>query len=218
MSEILNAALEYLDQGFSVIPINPATKRPLIQWKKYQSELPTDEDIEEWWNKWPNANVAIITGKLSSLVAVDADSAKGIQWVNEYMDRTTVYNKTGKGCHALFKYPKKLEIGNRGRIAPDVDIRGEGGYIIAPPSIHGSGKQYEWIFIGGGWEDLQEYKPVNGETKPNPCLGNLNLNLTTIKSSPVNQPVEKGNRNNTTAQLAGKYFSLGHDYEEVLVH
>ena len=215
MNDILNAALEYLELGFSVIPVDRKTKKPLIAWKKYQAERPTEEDVETWFDQWPDANVAVVTGKLSNLVAVDADSDQGIAWVTQHMDHTTVYSRTGKGLHALYAYPPGNDVGNRGRIAPDVDIRGEGGYIVVPPSIHATGKKYEWVFTGDGWDDLPVYRAVNGEVKP--AAGNLNVDLTTVKSTPVSVPVDKGKRNVTLAQLAGSWFAKGLDEPEALV-
>jgi len=220
MNAILNAALEYAEQGYSIIPVDKGTKKPCIAWKEYQKRIATEEEIESWWEKYPEANVAIITGETSCLAVVDADSQAGIDWMTKHCTRTTVYATTGKGKHAYYTYPYHTAIKNAVRIAPDVDVRGEGGYVVAPPSIHSSGKAYEWEIVGGGWDDLPEFKPVNGfktlfTDEEQPKGGNLNVNLSGVKTAPVNTGVEKGSRNNTLAQLAGKWSKAGLEFDEI---
>ncbi|MBF0233482.1 MAG: bifunctional DNA primase/polymerase [Desulfamplus sp.] len=222
---IFNAALEYSEQGYSIIPVDRSTKKPCIPWKEYQNRIATEEEIEDWWEKYPDANVAIITGKKSGLAVVDADSKDGMAWMSQHCTKTTVYAKTGKGCHAYYLYPYHTDIKNAVRIAPDVDVRGEGGYVVAPPSIHANGTKYEWVITGDGFDDMPEFQPVNGfkslfTTEDQPKGGNLNVNLTGVKASTnnsTNDGVEKGSRNNTLAQKAGKWAKLGLEFDEVEV-
>ena len=90
--DILNAALEYLDRGFSVIPVKQADKRPcLMTWKEYQTRQPTVDEVKKWWRIWPDANVAIITGTISGIFVVDADGPSGIKWVENNCPKTGVY-------------------------------------------------------------------------------------------------------------------------------
>jgi len=58
--KIIDAALEYLDRGFSVIPVKRTDKRPYVRWEEFQHRLPTADEIEHWWSSRPDANVAII--------------------------------------------------------------------------------------------------------------------------------------------------------------
>ena len=67
----LEAALEYLDRGWSIIPIKPEGKRPAIKWLDYQERQPTEKEVEEWWTKWPTYDIAIVTGAISGVVVVD---------------------------------------------------------------------------------------------------------------------------------------------------
>lgn len=219
---ILDAAIELLERDFSVIPVDRMTKKPLVSWKEYQSRLPTEEELEEWWTKYPDANVAIITGKISGLAVVDADSQVGMEWIDKHCTKTTVYSKTGKGKHAYYLYPYHTDIKNAVRIAPDVDVRGEGGYVIAPPSIHANGTKYEWIFSSDGFDDMPEFEPVNGFKSlfPNQKTegGNLNVNLSNVKTTAntsTTDGVEKGSRNNTLAQKAGKWAKAGLEFAEI---
>ena len=88
-------ALSYLKQGLSVIPvtspqmISPDTpekemiekcKRPLISWKDYQTRLPTEKEICQWFDQHPDANIGIVTGKISNLVVFDLDSTDAIEY------------------------------------------------------------------------------------------------------------------------------------------
>jgi hypothetical protein len=222
-STMLDAALELLDRGCSILPVQQATKKPYLKsWKEYQTRLPTEEEVIKWWEVWPNANIAIITGKISDLLVVDADGPMGIQWINDNLPRTSVYSTTGKGCHAYFRYPKNAVVKNMVRLAPEVDIRGEGGYVVCPPSIHSNGTIYKWQLLLDGWDDLAEYMPPTAKADPLDKKGltgsgNLNMDLTGVKL-PVStdlDPVAKGERNNTLAQLAGRWIGKGLEDAEV---
>ena len=82
--DTLKAALEYRNvYGFSVIPLNPSSdpekgKKPLVSWMPYQKARASEEEIREWWRKWPQAMVGIITGKLSGVMVLDGDSDESI--------------------------------------------------------------------------------------------------------------------------------------------
>ena len=205
---IVDAALEYLDRGFSVIPVKRADKRPYIKWEEFQYRLPTPEEVETWWSQFPEANVAIICGEVSGIFCVDADGPAGIAWMNTHLPKTGVYSVTSKGVHAIYKIAADQVVRNAVRLAPEVDIRGNGGYFVAPPSQHACGHTYRWQFIMDGWEDLSEYRLQN-------TSGNLNIDLSAVSHSPVNAPVAQGARNSTLAQLAGRWIGAGLEEAEV---
>lgn len=144
MTKMLSAALWYEKNGYSVIPAKK-DKKPFIKWQPFQ-ESPADAvQIREWWQKWPNANIAIVTGKKSNLTVVDVDSEKGRDAINEFLpDSLQIPTaKTPKGWHYYFKYVKGS--GNGVRFLHDCDVRSEGGYVIAPPSSNGHEKAYNWL-------------------------------------------------------------------------
>lgn len=148
MSMFLKSALYYQRMGFSVIPIIPREKKAAIEWKEFQTRIATDEEITEWALQWPNANIGIVTGKISNLFVVDLDKYKpeydpAIELEHfDTLSTPTVLSPKG-GNHLYFCYQDGLTIASG--VFPAVDIRGEGGYIIAPPSVNGTGKPYEWI-------------------------------------------------------------------------
>ncbi len=145
----LEHALKYCDMGFSVIPIIPGQKKPMIKWQKYQKERATKEQITEWWTQTPNANIGIVTGKVSNLFVIDLDKhdpAYDEDTVMQYIPDTIecpVVN-TPKGGQHLYFAPPEEEITIGARFIPGCDFRGEGGYVLAPPSINGNGKPYSW--------------------------------------------------------------------------
>lgn len=145
--DLLQAALTYLEKyGFSVIPIKP-NKKPYLQWESYQKKKATPEEILGWWNQWPNAMVGIVTGSISGVVVMDVDTEEGQEAISEYIPDTLLPPtcKTPKGGkHLYFKDPEK-SISNNSRTIPGCDFRGEGGYVVAPPSENGAGRAYEWI-------------------------------------------------------------------------
>lgn len=145
----LEHALQYYDYGFSVIPIIPGKKKPLIKWQPYQKERATKEQITEWWTQTPNANIGIVTGKVSNLFVIDLDKhdpAYNEETVMQYIPDTIecpVVN-TPRGGQHLYFLPPEEDITIGARFIPGCDFRGEGGYVLAPPSVNGNGKPYSW--------------------------------------------------------------------------
>ena len=202
MGNIEDAALEYVDMGFSVIPIKKGEKIPLIEWASYQQRQPTREEVETWFTDFPDAQIALVTGMVSGVAVVDADGPVGVKWMKSILPATSVYAKTAKGWHAFYKMTNL--IGNKARVVPEIDVRGQGGYVLIAPSIHPSGSQYTLTFPidGQGWEDLTEfpYALVQPETKDSITL----------------QPVGEGERNDTLARIVGKYIGKNLSFEEIL--
>jgi biotin operon repressor len=136
-----------------MIPVQPGGKRPLVPWTEYQSRRPTEEEIRQWWQQYPNANIGIVTGKISGIVVIDLDPDKGGNESGAKIYEqapTDLIVKTGRGgYHLYYRYPEDVDhISNRVGLLPGVDIRADGGYVVAPPSAHSSGRLYEWIRRG----------------------------------------------------------------------
>ena len=142
---IAGAGLAYLRRGWSVIPIRPMDKRPLIAWREYQTRRAAPEELLSWFRSWPAANLAIVTGAISGLVVLDLDPAHGgmESWrvmVQHYgpVGATPSAISGGGGRHLYFAHPG-TQLRNRAGLRPGMDMRGDGGYIVAPPSRHASG-------------------------------------------------------------------------------
>ena len=132
---MLEYALKYLQKGASVMPVGK-NKIPLIVWKEFQTRKPTEEEVRKWWTDFPEANIGVITGKISNLIVVDVEKGGDISRFPE----TDLVQTGGGGWHLYYSY---TPFENKTRIFPLTDIRGDGGYVVAPPSIHQSGGIYK---------------------------------------------------------------------------
>lgn len=147
-------ALHYAGMGMAVFPIKPRSKQPLTDHGlKDASKDPAQ--IESWWSRWPTANIGIATGAVSGglvVIDLDVDKDKGIdgrvtlrEWEAEHekLPNSTWLAITGRGGYHYF-YHDTSTVRNRTGIYEGIDIRGDGGYVVAPPSIHPNGNTYEW--------------------------------------------------------------------------
>ena len=150
-----DAAIEYAKKGFAVFPLKYRDKVPLT--RNGCKDATTDAaQIKAWWQKYPNANIGLATGSVSQNVFVidlDIDEDRGIDgyhsledWQREHGDFPETWTAiTGRGGYHLY-YRGNGKIKNRAGIIDGVDIRGNGGYVVAPPSIHKNGNRYEWEY------------------------------------------------------------------------
>lgn len=150
------------DLGLSVIPVpRPGGthdgKRPIIAWKQYQQRRPTEQEIRRWF-AGPSNN-AIVTGAVSGVVVVDVDSPEAVPWVKAHLVRTPWIVKTARGWHCYYRHPG-VAIGNRAHLAGmKLDVRGDGGYVIGPGSIHASGHIYRRT--GDWWAPMKDLPVLN---------------------------------------------------------
>lgn len=151
MSDLLKAALEYAAAGWLVFPCLPASKIPATQ-NGFKDATRSAEQIRAWWQQEPAYNVAIATGELSGVFVLDVDEKPGrsideaLEQFPKLPDCPTV-RTGGGGLQFFFKYPqgKHLSI-SAGRLGVGIDTRGNGGYVVAPPSVHDkTGRAYQWI-------------------------------------------------------------------------
>src|SRR5205809_4690970 len=107
ITDPLEAALAYLMLDWRPIPVTPRGKKPLIEsWAEFQDKAPTEEQVRDWFTRWPDANVAVLTGHGSGIVAVDLDSREGESAFRALCgDVRTLANLTGNGRHVIFQHP-----------------------------------------------------------------------------------------------------------------
>lgn len=136
-NNIYKKAYEFvIKNGFSVIPVGK-NKRPLISsWLQFQSRLPTDADMEEWWSAHPYANYGVVTGFISGITVIDLDYGKGESTpLSKFPPTFTVKTPSG-GYHLYYKYYADIKTGsNQFHQFPHLDIRNDGGYVVGPESI-----------------------------------------------------------------------------------
>lgn len=140
----LDVALDYARRGWSVIPLRPRDKRPALAWSRFQTERAKKAEIVTWARQFPGANLGIVTGAVSGVIVLDVDDACAWDdlFYNYDVPRTPTA-QTGKGWHLYFQHPGGV-VRNFARKLPGLDLRGDGGYVVAPPSVHPSGAQYSW--------------------------------------------------------------------------
>jgi hypothetical protein len=158
MNKLLDAALSYAARGWKVFPLQVGGKFPLIpksEGGRGFLDATTDETtIRAWWEREPQANVGIATGPDSNLVVLDFDSKNGGLVSQDSLEREYGYFETlgvatgGGGIHYYYSYPPGFVVRNKQGLFPGTDIRGSGGYVCAPPSIHESGTSYRWLNVG----------------------------------------------------------------------
>jgi len=163
-TRMLNAALEYWDRGWTVIPVIPESKRPAIKWQELQDNPPTYEMVEAWWTRWPHADIAVVTGTKTGLVIVDCDNPEALKAAEDAGMRSPIRVKTKRGDHLYFAHPRDgirrgPRAGSNSRGAdwpkiPGLDFRGDGSYALVPPS-----KGYRWdIAPSMDWDDLPVWR------------------------------------------------------------
>ena len=119
-------SLYYINQGFSIVPVTGLAKAPpLIKWDVYQTRQPTSEESDSWWEKWPDANIAIVTGKVSGISVVDLDGEQGMRSAAPLNLPSTLTVTTPKGRHLYYAYNPALHTG--AAFLPGIDVRNDGG-------------------------------------------------------------------------------------------
>lgn len=209
MNPLLDAALDYQRRGWSVIPLRG--KKPIIKsWREFQETAATPEEIRAWWAAHPDASVGIVTGSVSRLVVLDFDGPRAAQLLRTRVDLPrTATVRTGRGFHVYYEHSGG-EIGNAARIlaAGDsaVDVRGEGGYVVAPPSVHESGRIYSWAV------PPEEIIPLPAEIEElllDHQAGGSPISTDSGNWWPqVAAGVPKGRRNDAAAQVGGYFARL----------
>ena len=160
----LTVAQRLTARGLVVIPVHrPGLlsdgKTPAIAWKRFQSQHPTFDDLVHWFAPAP-MNLAIITGAISGVVVIDVDGDDGLAWANTQLPETPWRTATAKGVHLWYRHPE-IPIPNRVRLLGDrgalpVDVRGDGGFVIGPGSLHASGV---WYRARGDWTQPRDALP-----------------------------------------------------------
>ena len=220
--DLLEAALQLAESGFRVLPLHSpdpdhgcscrgpdcesVAKHPRTQ--HGVKDASTDpEVIRRWWRLWPGANLGIATG--DGLVVLDVDPRHaGDDSLQELEDEhgeivtRTVYTGGG-GTHLYLQG----DLPARGAFRTGLDLKAAGGYVVAPPSLHGSGRRYEWVDRGEGIRVVPDWltKIVRASKSPNGGAG------------PLPDTISSGQRNKTLISLAGSMRRPGMDAEELYV-
>jgi len=149
-------ALAYAEAGFPVFPVKQLDKSPHTR-HGFKDATTDVHQIERWWTRWPCAGIGIPTGNRTGLLVLDADAREGrdgnaVIEAMLFMEGqrslgATVVVRTGSGGHHhYFSQPAGQEVRcSADKFGPGLDVRGEGGYVVVPPSPHESGTPYAWV-------------------------------------------------------------------------
>ena len=210
------AALDYLHRGWSVIPLHKRDKRPAIRWQDFQTVRASEQEVHDWFSRWPDNNVGIVTGAISGLVVLDVDPRHGGEGSLKYLNRehgpllrTLEAMTGGGGYHIYFAHPGGT-VRNRVGIAPGIDLRGDGGCIVAPPSVHPSGNHYQWIKGGGPGEVALASLPNWLHQMVSKAALRASHTLVYWREL-LRKGVQEGERNNTIASISGHLLWHGVD-------
>jgi hypothetical protein len=210
MTQILPHALAYAQQGKPVFPCAARGKVPLTP-HGHKDASADPSTVRAWWARHPDANIGLPTGASSGFFALDVDcdaggeeSLRALEARHGALPPSTEVI-TGAGRHVWFAMPPHATIPcSVGRLGPGLDVRGDGGYVIAPPSVHPSGKAYAWS--------------VDSADSLTPAPQWL-LTLIQAQSAPtaspqdwptlLGAPLHKGARNASLARITGKLLRVG---------
>ena len=211
-------ALTYARMGLAVFPLRPGDKRPATE-NGCKAATTSLQQIADWWDRYPDCNIGIATGGISGglvVIDLDIDETKGIngydslkEWQRKNGELPETWQSiTGRGGYHLL-YMDSAENKNRVGLYEGVDIRGEGGYIVAPPSIHPNGRKYEWEQGPDDFGIAQaDSKVINFLMGPAPDGWQRQ-----VFSSP--EIIPEGERTSTMIRLIGSLKTKGLDDEAI---
>lgn len=169
---LVEAALAYLGLGWSVVPMHTPTagvcscgredcpspgKHPRIAWEPLMRHRPEPDRVVGWWRRWPDANVAVVTGVVSGVAVLDVDPRGGGEAALADLERretalpATVGSVTGGGGRHRWFSPEGVRIASR-VLAPGLELKAEGSTVVAPPSVHATGRRYAWESDRAPWQ------------------------------------------------------------------
>lgn len=214
----LTAAMSYAERGIPVFPLVAGGKNPLI--KAWQKEATADpEQLRRWWSRWPSANIGIPTGEASGFVVLDADGEAGERSLEELEDRlghrlpdTLRVLTPGGGAHYYFQHVSGVR-NTASKLAPALDVRGDGGYVVAAGSERPEGSYTvaaEWPAgaLPESW--IGALLPPEPET-----AGSSGGSLPPRVDLESTAPIPEGQRNNTLASHAGSLRAHGYELPEI---
>jgi len=177
-AELHQAARAYCLLGWSIVPAATEGKRALVAWRRWQTQAPDLELVDRWWRRYPRANVAVITGRLSGIVVIDLDVRHGAERSLVELEREAgdlpwqaVVETPSGGHHVYLRHPGFGIPNSASKLGHGVDVRGDRGLALLPPSRrHLAGYRWE---VGGpetipampnGWRRL--FRP---QRRPRPA-------------------------------------------------
>lgn len=143
----LEYALAYAALGWSVVPVRPGEKMPAVAWAKFQTLPARESDIRSWFDADPRMGIGLVQGRNASSMVLDFDGELGHETLRRLEARGLPQSvrayTPGGGVHVYLRHPGR-PIATRKNVLPGMDVRGDGGFVVAPPSRHANGGEYVW--------------------------------------------------------------------------
>lgn len=201
-TDLFEAALKFAEHGWLVMPCKPLEKVPATA-NGLKDATKDWEKIIGWWGQVPQCNVAVCTGAESGFVVLDVDgdegaeSLAGLEREHGQLPPTLSIVTPSGGQHYYFKHPGGEFRNSAGKLGAKLDVRGDGGYVLAPPSRLKGGKSYE-LDVRAGLAPVPEWLAE---------LSQAHLNGGAAQSTgewlDIVNGVEEGGRNHAIARLIG---------------
>ncbi len=147
--DMLHYALGMARKGHPIFPVGP-DKKPLVK-NGFKSATTDQEQIQEWWTRHPGAGIGMPTGPASGCWVLDVDLPHGpetlamLEAEHGPLPETPTQQTGGGGRQMFWRWNGRAIKNSAGQIGPGIDVRGDGGYVVMPPSLHHSGQRYQWI-------------------------------------------------------------------------
>jgi hypothetical protein len=135
--------------GWNTLPLRPDTKRPALNtWKPLQHELIGEEEIGNWWGRYPQLGIAVVCGRISRLVVLDVDPRNGgeatFARIAAVLPPCPVVRTPSGGLHLYFALPEGCRVHST-TLGPGLELKAEGSYVVAPPTKLGERGCYTWV-------------------------------------------------------------------------
>ena len=137
----------YLSRGFSLVPVRTGSKEPAVPWSEFTERRASSDELSVSFAQTRAENIGIITGSVSGIVVLDVDGTEGEETIASLGGiPLTPTVKAARGCHYYFKHPgAAYKVRNFAGRLSGLDLRADGGLVVAPPSVHPTGIKYEWV-------------------------------------------------------------------------
>jgi putative DNA primase/helicase len=129
------------------VPVLPLFGKVPVISGGFKNASQDQAQVEQWWTHHPEAGIGVPTGSITGFDVLDVDGEEGLWSLKQYEAEhgpvpDTYVVITGRGCHYYLEHDPEMK--NRAGFLPGLDVRGEGGYVVVPPSLHESGESYRW--------------------------------------------------------------------------
>ncbi len=208
-SPSLESVLQLAQGGIRLFPVKPHDKTPLIPEWGQQATCDT-EKLRSWEKEYRGCNWGGTCGPDSAVWVLDVDGEAGRASLDELLAQygelpDTLTSRTGKGVHHYFRWSQNASIRNTvSKMAVGIDVRGSGGYVVVPPSVHSSGRVYEWV------------DPTTQIVEAPEWLVRLAASPTSAAAKAATGVILRGQGEPATFALAMKLFKAGVAQDEVL--